>query len=357
MQIKTYRGHSYSALIKKIKDDLGADAVILSTDCVNTGGRKSYEVVAALEIKPGSEEDTKPDTRDPAAHDRSMVYDGDWRIEWENFKNSFFKIIKNSETGPSITKRQRQVLNYLEKQGVKPEIIMDLWSSMAENIHRPTLKVLGELVPTHAWPECMKRSKIHAFIGPSGAGKTSTLIRIALEERKKNPRWKICLVNTDTQHAGGRLYLKHYAALSGLNYTEVKTAADWQDLAAKKQGFDMILVDTPGFCEQNKSLEKEEIEMLNIHCHLVLSPVYGSSQIDHYLSFSCHKNVKSIMWTKVDEACNFGVMVNASWKTGIPVSYFSNGKGLKNCSAPARQDNLWTLVFKKKMSSGNGSWA
>ncbi len=354
MQIKTYRGQSYSTLIRSIKDELGADAVILSTDCINTNGKKNYVVVAALENEPAKNGDNA-DKGDLLARKNPSVYDSDWRLEWENFKNSFFKIVKSNISGPNITKRQRQILEYLEKQGVHSEVIMDLWSSMAENIHLPVLKVLGELVPTRLWHKCMKKTKVHAFMGPSGVGKTSTLLRIALETRRINPEWKICLVNTDTQHAGGRLYLKHYASLSGLNYTEAKTAADWQELAAGKQAFDLVLIDTPGIGEENEGISRDVEDLLDVHCHLVLSPVYGSSQIDHYLAVAGKGNIQSIIWTKVDEACNYGVLVNASWKTKLPVSYFSYGKSLKNCSAPATQDNLWTLIFKKSLPCSNGS--
>ncbi|MFP4084366.1 MAG: hypothetical protein ACLFP9_07825 [Desulfonatronovibrio sp.] len=353
MQIKTYRGQSYSSLIKDIKKELGPDAVILSTDCVSTKGRKSYEVVAALEV----EAETRTENNQGPGNSRTgkdrFTYDADWRQEWENFKNSFFKIVKENVKGPNITKRQKQILEYLEKQGVHSEVIMDLWSSMSENIHLPTLKVLGDLVPTMSWSKCMNKGRIHAFIGPSGVGKTTTVLRMALESRRNNPDWKICLVNTDTQHAGGRLYLKHYASLSGLNYLEVRTAADWQDLARKKTAFDLILIDTPGFGEETKIITREIEKLLDIHAHLVLSPVYGTTQIDHYLLSAGNGNLKSIIWTKIDEACNYGVLVNASWKTGLPVSYFSYGTTLKQCSAQASQDNLWTLIFKKNLPVNN----
>lgn len=348
MQIKTFRGKSYSRLIKEIKSELGPDAVILSSDCVSTNGKKTYEVVAALEngTEPQAAEN---DRADLISRPDASQGDNDWRLEWENFKNSFYKIIKNNVPGPNITKRQKQVLEYLENQGVYPEVIMDLWSSMAENIHMPTLKVLGDTVPTSSWEKHLSQGRVHAFMGPSGAGKTTTVLRLALEARKNNPNWKICLVNTDTQHAGGRLYLKHYASLSGLNYLEAKSAADWQDLVMKKTAFDLILIDTPGFGGESETISRDIEELLDVQGHLILSPVYGPSQIDHYISISRRSNAISIIWTKIDEACNYGVVVNASWKSKLPVSYLSYGKGLKQCSCSADQESLWMLIFKKRL--------
>ncbi|MCA1743252.1 MAG: hypothetical protein ABR542_07215 [Desulfonatronovibrio sp.] len=351
MQIKTYRGKSYSSLIRQIKNELGSDAVILSSDSINTNGKKCYEVVAALE---NNTEDKTPNPDNNIIPTQKNIPDNmEWRMEWENFKNSFYKIIKNNVSGPNITKRQKQILEYLEKQGVNPEVIMDLWSSLSENIQLPTLKVLGDLVPTATWEKCLSKARAHAFMGPSGVGKTTTVLRIALEARRQNPNWKICLVNTDTQHAGGRLYLKHYASLSGLNYLEMKTAADWQDLAAKKHLYDLILLDTPGFGDDSMSITRDIEDLLGIHTHLVLSPVYGSSQIDHYLSENRTQSIKSIIWTKIDEACSYGVLLNTSWKSGLPVSYLSFGKGLRDSSSSATQENLWMLIFKKKIPERN----
>ncbi|MFW5730965.1 MAG: hypothetical protein ACOCV7_04890 [Desulfonatronovibrionaceae bacterium] len=348
MQIKTFRGKSYSGLIRRIKKELGPEAVILSSDTVSSNEGKIHEVVAALENTPQDQPGTASENmipRESGPSDNSQ-----WRTEWENFKNSFYKIIKNNVSGPQITKRQKQILEYLEKQGVHPEVIMDLWSSLADNIDQPTLKILGTLVGTAPWKSTAVRSQVHAFIGPSGAGKTTTVLRLALEARRKNPGWKILLVNTDTQHAGGRLYLKHYASLSDISYKEAKQSADWQDLAAGKKAYDLILVDTPGLGSGNGTVISREIqELAGIACHMVLSPVYASGQIDHYLDFTSSLSLKTIIWTKIDEACSFGAMVNASWKTGLPISYFSFGKSLKESSSAATQENLWMLIFKKKM--------
>ncbi len=362
MQIKTFRGQSYSELLQKVKSELGPDAVILSSDCVSSNGKKTYEITAALEkhLQEMEESESEPSQERQTENNNlegnsgldstAPQSDGEWRQEWESFKNSIFKMIKPQIQGPRITSRQKQILDYLEKQGVHPEVIMDLWSQLGENFHLPTLQVLTRSIPVSPWHRFLKQSKVHAFMGPSGVGKTTTVLRLALESRNKNPDMKICLVNTDAQHAGGRLFLKHYADLSGFTFQEAKTDQELKNLIQTKNDFDLIFLDTPGFHAPDREENAKQDQIFGDMCrHLVLSPVYASAQIDHYLNQYRQLKLNSLIWTKLDEAFAFGTLMNVSWKSGLPISYLCFDKGLRNSSAAATQDNLWKLIFKKRV--------
>ncbi len=363
MQVKTFRGQSYSGLLQKVKSELGPDAVILSSDCISSNGKKTFELTAALEM-PSAEyagaQETKQKNRDKAEEAvpgmPSENYGEEWRREWSDFKKSIFKIIKPQLKGPKITSRQKQALEYLEKQGVYPEVIMDLWSGLGENLHLPTLDVFSDSVPVTSWGHQMQNGKIHCLMGPSGVGKTTTVLRLALESRNLQPGIKICLVNTDTQHAGGRLFLKHYADLSDFAFMEAKSSEDLKNILQVQSRYDLIFLDTPGLEIRERPGWKSWIKNLKrVRRHLVLSPVYAPDQLDAYLQKYSRDNLNSLIWTKLDEACNYGSLVNASWKSALPASYLGFGKGLRHCSASATRDNFWKLVFKKILPKVEGT--
>ena len=356
MQVKTFRGQSYSSLLQQVKSELGPDAVILSSDCISSNGKKTFELTAALEL--AAEDEQNPNTKqEETGSKENLVPDTEpglqgeqWRQEWADFKKSIFQMIKPQLQGPRISSRQKQALEFLEKQGVYPEVIMDLWSGLGKNSHLPTLDVLSRSVPVSSWKKQMSKGKIHCLMGPSGVGKTTTVLRLALESRNLKPGMKICLVNNDTQHAGGRLFLKHYADLSGFSFMEAKSAQDLKSLKEAQEKFDMIFMDTPGLGPQDNVQDSLWIKhMKNIQRHLVLSPVYAPEQLDTYLHKYSRDLLNSIIWTKIDEACSYGTLVNASWKSAVPTSYLGFGKGLRHCSTSASRDNFWKLVFQKKL--------
>ena len=80
--------------------------------------------------------------------------------------------------------------------------------------------------------------------------------------------------------------------------------------------------------------------------HLVVAPYFCASQyVEIARRYSCPQ-LKSLIWTKLDEACSFGALLNLARLTELPVSAMSFGSGLKNSIAPAESAMLWRLIFK-----------
>ncbi len=63
--------------------------------------------------------------------------------------------------------------------------------------------------------------------------------------------------------------------------------------------------------------------------------------------------VGSLVWTKLDEACNFGALINVAAATGLPVSALSYGAGLRDTLVPAQSPMLWKIIFKHEMPGGS----
>jgi flagellar biosynthesis protein FlhF len=83
--------------------------------------------------------------------------------------------------------------------------------------------------------------------------------------------------------------------------------------------------------------------------HLVLSPYFSASQYaDIARRYHCPQ-LKSLIWTKLDEACTFGALLNVARLMELPVSALSFGSGLKNSIVPAASEQLWRLIFKHQL--------
>jgi len=345
MKVKTFRGRSTQDVLQQVRDVLGEEAIILNTQNFKEEGRSVCEVMAAVEPeRSGQEADT---------NDRSLSGWQEWHHEWSQFKEQLFSILKPQMEMERLTPRQRMALEYLEREGVSDDVLIKLWERLKDRPSASSLSELSRLVHVRPWSSKMWRDKCHALIGPHGAGKTTTILRLALQYQRENPGHKTCLVNADLRQGKGRLYLRHYAELSNFTYLEAAKAEDWQELARRSQEFDRIFIDIPGLgAGENLAQWWQDSQagvLRQMAFHLVLSPVYAPRQIRMYLKKYQLAARASLIWTKLDEACSYGELVNASFFTGLPISLFTYNNTLQNSFAPAEDKGLWRLVFKHEL--------
>ncbi|GAB6161869.1 flagellar biosynthesis protein FlhF [Desulfothermus naphthae] len=345
MQVKTYRGHSNYEILQKIKLEMGDDAIILNTKTEKVNGRKIYTIMAAKEVDT-SQQKNKEKPREKFKTEEV------WYREWKEFKDHIFSLLKNSLDIPSLSSRQKAAIRQLELEGVGQDFIVSLLSLLRRN-SKSFMEILNSMVKIIPIDKLIRTKKCHVFVGPHGVGKTSLILKLALRYKRNNPDSRICLVNVDNYQGKGKLFLKHYAELSNFCYKDLNGLRDAAALKADFGKFDRVFIDTPGL-RQGMDLdvwwEESPLSMIeDVDTHLVLSPLYSSHQIDHYLARFLSDRLTSLMWTKLDEACIFGTMIYAAFKTQLPISLITNGPQLKNSVYSVDKATLWNLIFKHKI--------
>jgi len=357
MQMKTFRAATSSAAFEKIKAELGAEAVILSNKTVTENGCKCCEIVAAVDTQQAKPENKpKSHTKDAIVEDALQSSVG-WQREWGQIKGQIMALMKPQIDLASLSPKQKLAMEYLEREAVDEKVMAHLFCHLRENPDTSIVPILDSMAKTVSFGSKNWSNIFHAFAGPGGAGKTASLVRLALREKKANPKMRICLATADGGRGKGRLILKHYAELSGLAFREIITRDDFRLLQKESSQFDMILIDLPGL-SGNTTLEEwtglyglSGVENLSIH--LVLNPYYSEAQFERFIEKYKSEQLASVIWTKLDEACTFGSILNMAFASGLPVSALSYGSGLKNSIAPANNEMLWRLLFMRKLPDGN----
>ncbi len=351
MQVKTYRGPNNHSVMEMIKADIGPEAVILGMKNYKEDGRAMCEVTAALEqTSPAGSPDL-----DALCVEKADW--GDWRGEWARIREHLLLLMKPHMDMERLVPRQRLALEYLEREGVEGDVVMNLFKTLSRDCEASVLEPLGEIVKAKGWGEDRWPEKFHAVAGPHGVGKTTTVLRLAMALKQKNPELRLCLVNADGERGGGRLLLKHYAELSDMAYFEADSTKGMVKLARASEGYDKVLIDLPA-CERGSTLENltdrlglESCEEVRVH--LVLSPFFASEQFSALVRKYRSPLVGSLIWTKLDEACTFGALVNMGVTTGLPVSVLSFGPGLRDTLVSAEAVALWRLLFKHEIPGGS----
>ncbi len=352
MKVKTYRGPDTKAAFAQVKAELGEDAVILSTRSFDEAGAKVCEITAAVE--PESARAAARNKDDQLGDALGVVQ---MSRDWERMREHIMALMKPQMDLQGLPPRQRTAMGYLDREGVSEAIMLTVYRRLRQDPGASILPVLDELslvrpFSGRKWPQ-----KYHVIAGPHGCGKTSTLIKLALLEKSRAPGVRICLVSAD--QGRGRLVLRHYADLSGLAYREASSAEDFLHLAAEASGFDRIFVDLPGLCQGDRLdalLDRMGLPRSgDMAVHLVLNPYFESRQLRAFAAAYATRAEAGIIWTKLDEACTYGALLNVSHETGLPVSALGIGPGLKNGLVPAEREMIWRLLFMHQLPQAAGA--
>ncbi|MDP2848098.1 MAG: flagellar biosynthesis protein FlhF [Humidesulfovibrio sp.] len=353
MHVKTFRGSDVQAALARVKAELGEDAIILNTKTVRSGSGKGCEITAAIDPRSsaGSKGKGGSSSRDGAGSPQQLDENpADWACEWRHIKDQLMALVKPQLNMDDLSPRQRVAIKYLEREEVDMQVLLRVFLDLKANPERPILPVLESVAPCYGFESKKWLQKFHIFAGPHGVGKTLSLIRLALREKQARPKARICVVAADQGQGKGRLVLRHYADLSGLAFREAGSAEEMQEVLKESSKFDLIFIDLPGL--SGSATLSEHLTDLGLTdnremaAHLVLAPYFSASQYAQIAKRYACTLLQSLIWTKLDEACSFGALLNMARLTELPVSALSFGPGLKNSIAPAQSDMLWRLIFK-----------
>lgn len=170
--------------------------------------------------------------------------------------------------------------------------------------------------------------EIHVFIGPSGAGKTTTLAKIgAMLGLKKGLR--VALVSMDSMKVGAADQLRVFSKILGLEFAELRDSEELEAFAQKRYDFDVILVDTVGRPATTKSqhdfIRVLKSSILPIRFHILLSAAMKNRDMEETVRAYQFTNPSSILFSKLDESWAFGEIFNIASSFKIPISLFGTG--------------------------------
>lgn len=193
-------------------------------------------------------------------------------------------------------------------------------------------------------------SRVVAFIGTTGVGKTTTLAKVAahfvLEQNLKG-----ALITADTYRISAVEQLKKYAEILGLPVEVVYSAADLKKAIARHRSKDFILVDTAGRSQYNDFQMDELKQLLAAHPrmekHLVVSATTKEQDAAEIMArFSACKPDR-IIFTKTDETRSVGVVLNLLAGKELPLSFLSNGQSVPDDIIPATAQRLAELLLRE----------
>ncbi|HET9369355.1 MAG TPA: hypothetical protein VFO19_03880 [Vicinamibacterales bacterium] len=169
-------------------------------------------------------------------------------------------------------------------------------------------------------------ARCEVFIGPPGVGKTTTIAKIAAQERAMRNR-TMALVAADAFRAGAMEQLRSFAAIVQSPFRMARSAEELDDALVHARH--PALVDTAGVSPNDEGLT-EIFDVLHrrrsLRTHLVLaadtSPATARKILSRYAAFKPSR----VAITKLDESESVMPLVGVVRAEGLPVSYLGAGQ-------------------------------
>lgn len=172
------------------------------------------------------------------------------------------------------------------------------------------------------------RRTMIACMGPTGAGKTTTLAKLAARARLDLGR-SVGVISLDTFRVGAVEQWQRYAALMGIPFQAASDRASFRRALAEISA-DIVLVDTAGRSTPTSSWVLPECltglpEDIVKHALLVLPAWLRASDVTRILSLYEAPQPTEVVITKLDETIEAGGVMHAALPESIPIAYLCNG--------------------------------
>lgn len=365
MQVKKFTAQSLSEATRLMKNELGYEAVILSTRVVNDKKHpalKLYEITAGVdEVNSKAGQHTSP-AHKTFLEELAKISDTVYKKNSAKIKETYGKAaeekVKASEE--TVEKKLKAVFHRLADKEVQKSVIVSLMDQMKkyknflqpDNVENYVKNCLGSLILTKNFDVTPKKNKVVALIGPTGVGKTTTIAKLALIAKIIH-KLDVGLISIDTFRLGAIDQLQSFADVSHIDLLVAYKPEEMPALLKKFSKKDIVFIDTVGR-SQNKAeqlkLNQEFLSTIKVDETLLVLNSSSSYRtlVDVVNKFRAF-NYSSFIFSKVDEAPVHGNIVNLITKTGIPVSFITNGQVIPDDILAADQENIANLIFNSSL--------
>jgi flagellar biosynthesis protein FlhF len=213
--------------------------------------------------------------------------------------------------------------------GITRDVVLQLPADTAA--HRGRGLMLGLL--SQRLPVCpvdpLDQGGVIALVGPTGAGKTTTIAKLAARYAAEHGARNVALVTTDTTRIGGREQLHSYGRQLGVAVHEADSDAVLIQLLQRLQDYKLVLVDTAGLGQRDRALAAQ-LNWLRaareVRTLLVLPANSHYADLDEVVRRFSAARPQGVVLTKLDETGRLGSALSVVVDHQLPLTWVTDGQ-------------------------------
>lgn len=330
MKLRRFIAQDTRSAMQQIKATLGSDAVILSSSQVEGG----VEVVAAIDF-----DETVITTKTATAMAMPEAPPPKPPTSIENMVQEIQTLRGMLEAQlRGVVGREAPLHTVLMQKMVHLGMSYPLAAQFAQ-------KVNPQLNQERAWQEVLdlvskslnirdtrriEEGGIHAFVGPTGVGKTTTLAKLAARFALRFGADNLGLVTMDNYRIAAPEQLMLYGKILGVHVCVAEDAVSLSRVLRQLKDKKLILIDTAGMSPRDTRLQSQ-MQILSDHLHSIAT-VAVLPATSHYqvvrdaLKRYQDNGVEQCIITKVDESLAVGGILSAVIESNMAVGYLTHGQ-------------------------------
>ena len=323
MQVKEFRQPTVREAFQAIRDEFGPSALVLSSELVSARGWRGW--VGQREVCVTAQ---APDGWSPDLEGRSAGSDGRPADTIDDV--SPFVPVATNGAAPAPVAAIGSLAARLMAAGIQADLAEAVAAGVPAKQQRALTadgvrKALERHLASHvAGDEAFAR--VEVFVGPPGVGKTTTIAKIAAQERARRKR-SVGIVAADAFRAGAVEQLRTLAAIIGAPFRIARTADDMQQaLAASRQ---TLLVDTAGRSPKDDDVRDVRRMLggrLDVRTHLVIPADTSLRTAKRMLTQFADARPDRVIVSRLDEAEAPAELFGWLLTIGLPLSYVTTGQ-------------------------------
>lgn len=300
MHLRRYRTATVEDALARARADLGPEALVLSTRLVRRPGPSGWLGVREVEVTVATDQGVSGNRPvclksrpSPGGAEDPVVA----RLAASGLDRAFAE-----EVASEVPRRDRR-------------------GTSVAGLRRALTNCLGGLAGGDE-----PYAPVEVFVGPPGAGKTTTVAKIAARERGRGGE-RLSVIAADGFRLGAVEQLQLYSEIIGNPFFVARTAAEVERAIAACQS--PVLIDTAGRSPGDAAAQ-ELFEVLGRHegvrTHLVMPAGTSARDAGRILDRFEHARPARVALTKTDEAESVSPLVGLLRERELPVSYLGTGQ-------------------------------